>query len=184
MTLLEKGLECRKHDVNLFVSAQYDPEYLKLNPKGFVPTLIHIYGCPTAPSSAAGGNVSRTGRAIGRRSPRASALMRWRKCASSALPSGTAWQSGAKNIWKRLGKGRYGTISSPVIVGRSLSLGRLTTGPWGHCCSQQQPRHPRTQVRFTPMAEDLHPTGARCQEILGSSPRMTSEWGSGIKSDS
>jgi glutathione S-transferase len=41
MTLYEKGLECEKHDVNLFVSAQYDPEYLKLNPKGYVPTLVH-----------------------------------------------------------------------------------------------------------------------------------------------
>ena len=41
MTLLEKGLVCEKHDVNLFVSAQYDPEYLKLNPKGYVPTLVH-----------------------------------------------------------------------------------------------------------------------------------------------
>lgn len=41
MTLLEKGLECQKHDVNLFVSAQYDPAYLKLNPKGYVPTLVH-----------------------------------------------------------------------------------------------------------------------------------------------
>ncbi|MDA1327270.1 MAG: glutathione S-transferase family protein [Proteobacteria bacterium] len=41
MTLLEKGLDCKKHDVNLFKSAQYDPEYLKLNPKGYVPTLVH-----------------------------------------------------------------------------------------------------------------------------------------------
>jgi glutathione S-transferase len=41
MTLLEKNLECKKHDVNLFVSAQYDPKYLKLNPKGYVPTLVH-----------------------------------------------------------------------------------------------------------------------------------------------
>jgi len=41
LTLFEKGLECEKHDVNLFKSAQYDPEYLKLNPKGYVPTLVH-----------------------------------------------------------------------------------------------------------------------------------------------
>ena len=41
MTLFEKGLECQKHDVNLFKSAQYDPAYLKLNPKGYVPTLVH-----------------------------------------------------------------------------------------------------------------------------------------------
>ena len=41
MTLFEKGLDCQKHDVNLFKSAQYDPTYLKLNPKGYVPTLIH-----------------------------------------------------------------------------------------------------------------------------------------------
>ena len=41
LTLFEKGLDCQKHDVNLFVSAQYDPAYLKLNPKGYVPTLVH-----------------------------------------------------------------------------------------------------------------------------------------------
>lgn len=41
MTLFEKGLDWRGHEVNLFTSEQYDPEYLKLNPKGYVPTLIH-----------------------------------------------------------------------------------------------------------------------------------------------
>ncbi len=41
MTLFEKGLEWRSHEVNLFTSEQYDPQYLKLNPKGYVPTLIH-----------------------------------------------------------------------------------------------------------------------------------------------
>ena len=41
MTLSEKGLPWQSHEVNLFASEQYDPEYLKLNPKGYVPTLIH-----------------------------------------------------------------------------------------------------------------------------------------------
>ena len=41
MTLFEKGLEWKGHEVNLFTSEQYDPEYLKLNPKGYVPALIH-----------------------------------------------------------------------------------------------------------------------------------------------
>lgn len=41
MTLFEKDLQWRSHEVNLFTSEQYDPEYLKLNPKGYVPTLIH-----------------------------------------------------------------------------------------------------------------------------------------------
>ena len=41
MTLFEKGLEWRSHEVNLFTSEQYDPEYLELNPKGYVPTLVH-----------------------------------------------------------------------------------------------------------------------------------------------
>ena len=41
MTLFEKGVEWESHEVNLFVNAQYDPEYLKLNPKAYVPTLIH-----------------------------------------------------------------------------------------------------------------------------------------------
>jgi glutathione S-transferase len=40
MTLFEKGLEWRGFEVNLFTSEQYDPEYLKLNPKGYVPALI------------------------------------------------------------------------------------------------------------------------------------------------
>ena len=41
MTLFEKGLEWRSHEVNLFAQEQYDPRYLELNPKGYVPTLIH-----------------------------------------------------------------------------------------------------------------------------------------------
>jgi len=41
MTLFEKGVEWESHEVNLFANAQYDPEYLKLNPKAYVPTLIH-----------------------------------------------------------------------------------------------------------------------------------------------
>ena len=41
MTLFEKGLDWRSHEVNLFISEQYDPKYLKLNPKGYVPALIH-----------------------------------------------------------------------------------------------------------------------------------------------
>ena len=40
MTLFEKGLDWQSHEVNLFASEQYDPAYLKLNPKGYVPTLI------------------------------------------------------------------------------------------------------------------------------------------------
>jgi glutathione S-transferase len=41
MTLHEKGLDWNSFEVNLFTQEQYDPEYLKLNPKGYVPTLIH-----------------------------------------------------------------------------------------------------------------------------------------------
>ena len=41
ITLFEKGLEWEPREVNLFKSEQYSPEYLKLNPKGVVPTLIH-----------------------------------------------------------------------------------------------------------------------------------------------
>ena len=41
MALFEKGVVWESHEVNLFTNAQYDPEYLKLNPKAYVPTLIH-----------------------------------------------------------------------------------------------------------------------------------------------
>ena len=41
MTLFEKDLEWHSHEVNLFTQEQYEPAYLKLNPKGYVPTLIH-----------------------------------------------------------------------------------------------------------------------------------------------
>ena len=41
ITLVEKGLTWQAHRVDLFKSEQYDPEYLKLNPKGVVPTLVH-----------------------------------------------------------------------------------------------------------------------------------------------
>ena len=41
ITLCAKGLEWDAVRVELFTGAQYDPEYLKLNPKGVVPTLVH-----------------------------------------------------------------------------------------------------------------------------------------------
>lgn len=41
ITLRAKGLEWRAIPVNLFTAEQYDPKYLKLNPKGVVPTLVH-----------------------------------------------------------------------------------------------------------------------------------------------
>jgi glutathione S-transferase len=41
ITLRAKGLEWKAIPVNLFTAEQYDPKYLKLNPKGVVPTLIH-----------------------------------------------------------------------------------------------------------------------------------------------
>ena len=41
ITLAEKGLDWEAREVDLFKSEQYSPEYLKLNPKGVVPTLVH-----------------------------------------------------------------------------------------------------------------------------------------------
>jgi len=41
LTLLEKGLKWTSEYIDLFTNEQYRPEYLKLNPKGVVPTLIH-----------------------------------------------------------------------------------------------------------------------------------------------
>jgi glutathione S-transferase len=41
ITLRAKELEWEAIAVNLFRSEQYDPKYLKLNPKGVVPTLVH-----------------------------------------------------------------------------------------------------------------------------------------------
>jgi len=41
ITLREKRLEWESIRVDLFTSQQYDPKYLKLNPKGVVPTLVH-----------------------------------------------------------------------------------------------------------------------------------------------
>jgi len=41
ITLCEKGLAWDAVGVDLFRSEQYKPEYLKLNPKGLVPTLVH-----------------------------------------------------------------------------------------------------------------------------------------------
>jgi glutathione S-transferase len=41
ITLREKGLDWEVIRVDLFRSEQYDPKYLKLNPKGVVPTLVH-----------------------------------------------------------------------------------------------------------------------------------------------
>jgi glutathione S-transferase len=41
ITLVEKGLTWDAIRIDLFKSEQYDPKYLKLNPKGVVPTLLH-----------------------------------------------------------------------------------------------------------------------------------------------
>ena len=41
ITLVAKGLAWEARRVDLFKLEQYDPEYLKLNPKGVVPTLVH-----------------------------------------------------------------------------------------------------------------------------------------------
>src|SRR6201996_2386849 len=41
LTLIEKGLPWTSEYIDLFNNEQYRPEYLKLNPKGVVPTLIH-----------------------------------------------------------------------------------------------------------------------------------------------
>ena len=41
LTLAEKGLEWKSEHVNLRAGEQFDPDYLKLNPRGVVPTLIH-----------------------------------------------------------------------------------------------------------------------------------------------
>jgi ganglioside-induced differentiation-associated protein 1 len=41
ITLREKGQEWKAIRVDLFKAEQYDPKYLKLNPKGLVPTLVH-----------------------------------------------------------------------------------------------------------------------------------------------
>ena len=41
MTMLEKGVAWDSVEVNLFSNEQYDPAYLKLNPKGVVPTIMH-----------------------------------------------------------------------------------------------------------------------------------------------
>jgi glutathione S-transferase len=41
ITLFEKGLSWDTKRVDLFKNEQYDPAYLKYNPKGVVPTLVH-----------------------------------------------------------------------------------------------------------------------------------------------
>ena len=41
ITLAEKKLDWDQKIVDLFKNEQYNPEYLKLNPKGVVPTLVH-----------------------------------------------------------------------------------------------------------------------------------------------
>ena len=41
LCLAEKGLDFEGHLINLATKEQLDPEYLKLNPNGVVPTLVH-----------------------------------------------------------------------------------------------------------------------------------------------
>ena len=51
MCLAEKGLAWESHLLNLQKFEQHDPAYLKLNPKGVVPTLVHD-GKPVCESTA------------------------------------------------------------------------------------------------------------------------------------
>jgi glutathione S-transferase len=41
LVLAEKGIDFVSHEVNLITGGQHDPEYVKLNPKHVVPTLVH-----------------------------------------------------------------------------------------------------------------------------------------------
>ncbi len=41
LVLAEKGIEAVEHHLDLRASDQQSPEYLKINPKGYVPTLVH-----------------------------------------------------------------------------------------------------------------------------------------------
>ena len=41
LVLAEKGLEYKRHHLNLRAGDQFRPEYLELNPKAVVPTLVH-----------------------------------------------------------------------------------------------------------------------------------------------
>ena len=41
LVLAEKGLDFESREVNLMAGEQHDPEYVKLNPKHVVPTLVH-----------------------------------------------------------------------------------------------------------------------------------------------
>jgi glutathione S-transferase len=41
IVLHEKNLDFEAREIALFESAQFDPDYLKLNPRGYVPTLVH-----------------------------------------------------------------------------------------------------------------------------------------------
>ena len=49
-TMAEKGLPFVEHKLKLFKNEQLRPEYLKLNPNGVVPTLVHD-GRPIVDSS-------------------------------------------------------------------------------------------------------------------------------------
>lgn len=41
LVLVEKGIDFVSHEVNLITGEQHDPDYVKLNPKHVVPTLVH-----------------------------------------------------------------------------------------------------------------------------------------------
>jgi len=41
LVLAEKGIEFVSHEINLMAGGQHDPDYVKLNPKHVVPTLVH-----------------------------------------------------------------------------------------------------------------------------------------------
>ena len=62
LTLIEKDLPWVSEYVDLFNNEQYRPEYLKLNPKGVVPTLIHDEHAIIEPRSGRTPGIDRAGR--------------------------------------------------------------------------------------------------------------------------
>jgi glutathione S-transferase len=53
VTMRAEGLAWEAIEVDLFKVEQYDPNYLKLNPKGVVPTLVHDGKPASSPPSSA-----------------------------------------------------------------------------------------------------------------------------------
>ena len=130
ITLVEKGLTWEARRVDLFKTEQYDPAYLKLNPKGVVPTLVHD-GTPIIESTLICEYLDETfpEPPLMPKDPAGRARMRvWSKFVDEGLFDGVTelsfsamFRERMRNMTEEQRQGRYQNVGDPIKRARLIS---------------------------------------------------------------